>query len=229
MTYVIANPHGCLDKFNALLDKIAFKDTDVMYVLGGIIDHGEQPIELLCDLSMRYNVIPVLGENEYRAFELLSALDKVLSGEAPDRELIAKMAEWMQNGGAKTVEGFKELDADMREGVLDYLSDMSLYEEVETRGKKYVLVGTGIADFDPETPLEDYMPEDFISEALDPNKPYFDDATIIAGHVPTYTVYGAEHGKIYHGEYGILVNCGAAYGEPLGCLRLEDGKEFYAE
>ena len=44
---------------------------------------------------------------------------------------------------------------------------------------------------------------------------------------PTYEVAGAEHGKIYRGEYGILVNCGVAFGEPLGCLRLEDGKEFY--
>jgi serine/threonine protein phosphatase 1 len=62
---------------------------------------------------------------------------------------------------------------------------------------------------------------------MDPDTKYFDDATIIAGHVPTYKVDGAESGKIYHGEYGILVDCGAAFGEPLGCLRLEDMKEFY--
>ena len=115
----------------------------------------------------------------------------------------------------------------MREGVLEYLSDMSLYEEVEAGGKRYVLVGAGIADFDPDTDLEDYMPEDFISEALDPDRSYFDDATIIAGHTPTYKIDGAENGKIYRGEYGILIDCGAAFGEPLGCLRLEDGKEFY--
>ncbi len=228
MTYVISDPHGSFDKFKDLLKKINFGDRDIMYVLGGIIDHGDEPIELLCDMSMRYNVIPVLGDCEYRAFRLLTALDKMISdGETPDAETLSEMAAWMQDGGDKTIAGFKALDADMREGVLEYLSDMSLYEEAEVGGKKYVLVHAGIADFDPQTPLEDYMPEDFISEELDPDRCYFDDATVIAGHVPTYKIDGAENGKIYRGEYGILIDCGAAFGEPLGCLRLEDGKEFY--
>jgi serine/threonine protein phosphatase 1 len=137
------------------------------------------------------------------------------------------MAQWMQDGGQKTIEGFKALDADMREGVLEYLSDMSLYEEVTVSGKNYVLLHAGIADFDEDTPLEDYMPEDFISEPLDPDRKYFGDAVIIAGHVPTYTVDSAEHGKIYRGEYGYLIDCGAAFGETLGAMRLEDGKKFY--
>ena len=228
MTYVIANPHGCFDKFKDLLKKISFKDTDVMYVLGGIVDHGDEPIELLCDLSMRYNVIPVLGDCEYRAYKLLSALDKMLTdGETPDGETLSEMAMWMQDGGDKTIAGFKALDADMREGVLEYLSDMSLYEEITVSGKNYVLVHAGIADFDEDTPLDDYMPEDFISEPIDPDRQYFSDAIIIAGHVPTYTVDGAEHGKIYRGQYGYLIDCGAAFGEALGAMRLEDGKKFY--
>ncbi len=228
MTYVISDLHGCFDKFKDLLRKINFTDNDVMYVLGDIVDHGEEPIELLCDLSMRYNVIPVLGECDMRAYRLLSALDRMLTdGESPEPELLSEMAMWLQDGGQKTIEGFKALDADMREGVLEYLSDMSLYEETEVKGKRYVLVHAGIAGFDEDTPLEDYMPEDFISEAMDPDRCYFPDATLIAGHTPTYELDGAENGKIYHGEYGIIVDCGAAFGECLGCLRLEDGKEFY--
>ena len=227
MTYVVSNLHGCFDKFKDLLLKIGFGDNDVMYVLGDVVDHGEEPIELLCDLSMRYNVIPVLGECDMRAYRLLSALGDMLSGGSPDPEVLSEMAEWMQDGGQKTLEGFKALDDDMKEGVLEYLSDMSLYEEVEVKGKKYVLVHAGIADFDADTPLEDYMPEDFITEALDPDRCYFDDATVIAGHTPTYEIDGAENGKIYKGEYNVLIDCGAAFGEPLGCLRLEDGKEFY--
>ena len=127
MTYVVANLHGCFDKFKKLLKDIQFSDGDVMYVLGDIVDHGEQPIELLCDLSMRYNVIPILGDCDYKAYRLLSELDKMLAGESPDPEALAEMAAWMQDGGQKTIEGFKALDADMREGVLEYLADMSLY------------------------------------------------------------------------------------------------------
>ena len=125
------------------------------------------------------------------------------------------------------MEGFKALDEDMKEGILEYLSDLSLYEEVEVKGRKYLLVHAGIADFDEDTPLEDYMPEDFIREAMDPDRKYFEDVTVIAGHVPTYTLPEAERGKIYHGEYGILVDCGAAFDEAPGCLCLENGKEYY--
>ena len=227
MTYVVANLHGCFDKFKRLLKDIQFSDGDVMYVLGDTVDHGDKPIELLCDLSMRYNVIPILGDCDYKAYRLLTELDKMLAGESPDPEALAEMAAWMQDGGQKTIEGFKALDSDMREGVLEYLADMSLYEEVTVSGKSYVLVHAGIADFDEDTDLDDYMPEDFISEPLDPDRQYFSDATVIAGHVPTYTVDGAENGKIYKGQYGYLIDCGAAFGEALGAMRLEDGKKFY--
>ena len=228
MTYVVSNLHGCLKKFTRLLQEIRFTDNDVMYVLGDIVDMGEEPIELLCDLSMRFNVIPVLGDCDYRALRLLTELDKLLrDGGTPDPEILGEMTAWITDGGAKTMEGFKALDDDMKEGVLEYLSDMSLYEEAEVGGKRYLLLHAGIADFDPETPLEDYMPEDFIREPLDPHSPYFDDVTVIAGHVPTYTLAGAEKGKIYRGEGCILIDCGAAFDEPLGCLCLENGREFY--
>lgn len=227
MTYVVSDIHGCFDKFKKLLKEIQFCDDDVMYVLGDIVDHGEEPIELLCDLSMRYNVIPILGDRDYKAYRLLTELNKMLSGETPDPDALSEMAEWMQDGGQKTIEGFRALDEEMKEGVLDYLAEMSLYEEADVKGKKFILVHAGIADFDPDTPLEDYMPEDFISEPIDPDRQYFSDATVVAGHVPTYTVDGAENGKIYRGEYGILIDCGAAFGESLGALRLDDGKKFY--
>ena len=227
MTYAVANLHGCFNKFKKLLREIKFSDNDVMYVIGDIVDCGEEPIELLCDLSMRYNVIPIVGDCDLRALELLTELDKMLGGASPDPEAFAKMTEWLQDGGQKTIEGFKALDDDMKEGVLEYLADMSLYEEVESGGKKYLLVHAGIADYSADSDLEDYMPEDFITEALDPDRCYFEDATVIAGHIPTYEIEGAENGKIYRGEYNVLIDCGAAFGEPLGCLRLEDGKEFY--
>ena len=71
MTYVVSDIHGCFNKFKKLLKEIRFTDDDVMYVLGDIVDYGEEPIELLCDLSMRYNVIPILGDCDYKAYRLL--------------------------------------------------------------------------------------------------------------------------------------------------------------
>ena len=228
MIYAVSNLHGSFDKFKRLLKEIRFNDNDVMYVLGDIVDYGEEPIELLCDLSMRYNVIPIVGDHDYRALKLLGELDKMLSsGAMPSGDVVAEMTEWIQDGGQKTMEGFKTLDDDMKEGVLEYLEDMSLYEEVEVKGKKYLLVHAGIADFDADTPLEDYMPEDFISTPADLDAPLMDDVTLVVGHVPTYEIDGAQRGKIYHADGAIVIDCGAAFGEPLACLRLDDGKEFY--
>ena len=229
MTYVVSDLHGCFEKFQKLLKEIRFNDNDVMYVLGDVVDHGDAPMELLCDLSMRFNVIPILGECDYRALRLLTELDRMWKGSAPDPVIIGEMTEWITDGGQQTMEGFKALDEDMKEGILEYLSDFSLYEEVTVKGKKYLLLHAGIADFDPATPLEDYLPEDFIHEPLDVNRTYFDDVTIIAGHVPTYTVDGAGNGRIYKGEYGYLIDCGAVFGETLGAMRLEDGKKFYVK
>ena len=227
MTYAVANLHGCFDKFKRLLKEISFCDDDVMYVVGDIVDHGEEPIELLCDLSMRYNVIPIVGECDLRAFELLRELDRMLGGGAPDPEVLSKMTEWIQDGGQPTMEGFKALDEDMKEGVLEYLEDMSLYEEVEAGGKQYLLVHAGIADYEPDSELEDYMPEDFIYESVDPDRQLIDGVTLVVGHKPTYEIEGAEKGRIYHGEGSIFLDCGAAFDEPLGCICLETGKEYY--
>ena len=228
MIYVVSDLHGSYEKFKRLLREIRFSDNDVMYVIGDIVDYGEESMDLLCDLSMRYNVIPILGDHDYRAYTLLSELDKMLSsGAMPTPDVMAQMTEWIQDGGQKTMEGFKALDDDMKEGVLEYLADMSLYEEVEVKGKKYLLVHAGIADFDKDTPIEDYMPEDFISMPVDLNVPLMDDVTLVVGHVPTYEIDGAQRGKIYYGEGSIVIDCGAAFGEPLACLRLDDGKEFY--
>ena len=225
MTYVVSDIHGNYDKFKQLLSEIRFSDKDVMYVLGDIVDHGEDPIGLICDISMRYNVLPILGKSDYEALPMLRELDRILSGDAPDPEMMPRMADWLSNGGKTTIEGFKALDADMREGVIEYLEDMALYEEVKVGDKKYVLVHAGIAEFDPMVSLDEYMPEDFISEPIDPETVYFENATIIAGAVPT-SEYGAK-GAILHGVSSINIDCGAADGEALGCLRLEDGKEFY--
>ena len=228
MIYAVSDLHGSFDKFKRLLSEIKFSDNDVMYVVGDIVDYGEQPIELLCDLSMRYNVIPIVGDHDFNALRLLGELDKMLRGEAaPDPEVLSEMTEWIRDGGQKTMEGFKGLDEDMKEGVLEYLEDMSLYEEVEVGGKKYLLVHAGIADFDADTPLEDYMPEDFIRESADVDHRLIDGVTLIVGHRPTYEIAGAEKGKIYHGEGAVVIDCGAAFGEPLACLCLDNGKEYY--
>lgn len=229
MTYLVSDLHGCMDKFRRLLEEIHFTDDDVMYVLGDIVDYGEGSMDLLCDLSMRFNVIPLLGDHDYRAYRLLTELDVMLreGASAADPAVLAEMTDWIRDGGQVTMEGFKALDDDMKEGVLEYLADLALYEEVTVKGRKYLLLHAGIADFDPDTPLDDYMPEDFISCSADPDVAYFEGVTTVVGHLPTYLIEGADRGKIFYGEETVYLDCGAAYDEPLGCLCLDNGREYY--
>ena len=81
-----------------------------------------------------------------------------------------------------------------------------------------------IAGFQAAIPDEvaTLLPEDFFSEPLDASYALMDGATVIVGHAPT------KSGKIEYGEGSIFIDCGAGEGGKLGCLRLEDGKEFYA-
>ncbi len=222
MTYVVSNLHGNYQKYKALLSEISFKDSDILYVLGDIVDYGEEPMELIADMSMRYNVYPIVGEHDYKAVRMLQGFDRMLkSGESPDPEYIAEMTEWTIDGGKVTLDGFRALDEEMREGVIDYLSDLALYEEVTVKGKTYLLVHAGIADFDPDTDIDDYQPEDFITEPASLGASYYEDKTLIVGHAPT------ESGKIERGIGVIAIDCGVNFGGKLACLCLETGEEFY--
>ena len=172
---------------------------------------------------MRLNVYPIAGEHDFLAARMLKGFSSMLkSGSAPDADFIAEMTAWVQDGGQTTLEAFRDLDDDQREGVLEYLEELMLFDEVTVNGNRYVLVHAGIADYDENTELEDYQPEDFFSEPLDAAYALMEDATVIVGHVPTGS------GKIERGEGSIFIDCGACEGGSLGCLRLEDGKEFYA-
>ena len=227
MIYAVSNLHGNYVKFKELLQVISFKDSDVMYVLGDIVDYGEESMELIGDLSIRYNVYPIVGEHDYMAVKMLSGFEKMLkSGETPDKKFITKMTEWAADGGQVTLDAFRTLDAEMREGILDYLSDMTLYEEVTAGGKDYLLVHAGIAGFKKGVDLETLKPEAFFSEPLDLTKRYFDDRTVVVGHNPTTEENGGD-GKIFYGNGSIAIDCGEARGGTIGCLRLDDLKEFY--
>lgn len=220
MTFVLANCHGDLEKFRAMLGKIHLTENDLLYVLGDMTDYGTDSIDLLIDMSMRANVYPIAGEHDLRALRMLSGFSKMLEeGGAPTAEFADEMKAWFADGGAPTMEGFRALDAEMREGVLDYLSEFALYEEVRAGGKDFVLTHAGIGNFAPETPLDDYPPEAFFTPPA-AGQTFFQDKTLVVGHTPTDGKIRREGGVIY-------VDCGVLQNGVLGCLCLETGEEFY--
>lgn len=231
MTYVVSNLHGCFDEYKTLLQIIKFNaDRDVLYVLGDIVDYGPNPMELIGDMSIRLNVYPIAGERDFLAARMLTGYEKMQAamkkGDAPDPDFVSELTDWIKDGGEPTLSAYRALDKDMQEGVIDYLSDMPLYEEITVEGKDYLLIHQGIYDFTPDVELDWLEPTDFFSESIDPTAKYYDDKTIIAGHTPTTEENGGA-GRIFYGNGTILIDCGLGRGGRLGCLRLEDGKEFY--
>ena len=216
MTYVISDINGNYQKFKELMDNVLINDSDTLYVLGDTVDFGDEPMELIEDISMRSNVYAVAGARDYLAARMLYGFDKMLKGGGtPDASYISEMTEWVANGGQTTLDGFRALDADAREGVLDYLTEMTLYEEANVKGKTYILMSRGIANYDADTDLEDYEPEDFFAD--DAKAPEIEDAIVVVGGEVT------KSGKIERDGNVIRINCG----EKLACLCLENGKEFY--
>ena len=81
MNYVISDIHGHYDKYRKMLEVIDFKDYDVLYVLGDVLDRGPDGIKVLQDMMFRPNVIPILGNHEYMAMVTLSWMAKEVTEE----------------------------------------------------------------------------------------------------------------------------------------------------
>ena len=228
MIYVMSDIHGNYSAFKKMLKEINFTDNDVLYIVGDLVDYGADSMELLCDISMRANVYSIVGDHDFEALKMLSGFSRMLeSGSAPDPAFAEQMKEWVNDGGAVTLESFRALDADMREGVLDYLSDLALFEEVTVKDADYILVHAGIRNFTEDTALDDLSPEDLIYESLNPEKEYYEDKTIIVGHVHTNELPDADPDMIYYGNGSIFMDCGSDKNGTLGCLCLDNGKEYY--
>lgn len=228
MTYVVSNLFGRLERFGKLLDKISFGESDIMYVLGNIVDFGEESVELVTDLSMRYNVYSVLGEHDYKAYKLLSEFDRILKAKsAPSPEFSSAMIEWSANGGMATLEAFKEADEDTKEGFLEYLSELPVFEEAEVKGREFVLVSGGINNFSSKRDLEDYELEDFIGLTFDLDKTYYKSKSIIVGYLGYEFTPAGRAGKINAKDGNVALACDMSENDEIVCLCLENGREYY--
>lgn len=232
MTYVVSDIHGYFDKYNRLLELINLGESDTLYVLGDVVDRGKDGLRILLDMSYRWNVIPLLGNHDYMAHNMLRLLNTEITEDnystQLDSDSIARMHEWHMNGGLATQAEFSKLTLEERESILEYFEEFSLCEEVYVRGKRFILAHAGLSNFSQSRSLDSYTPDEVIWQACDYSKKYFEDAFLITGHTPTFTIDKTCDGKIYKANNHIAIDCGAAFGKNLGCIRLDDFEEFYA-
>lgn len=231
MTYVIGDIHGNREKYELMLNKLNPTDEDAVFVLGDVIDIGDDGIAILQDMMYRTNVYPVLGEHEYLAKKFLplisekGSVQKALeSTDENDRTLFEK---WLTMKSEKTIEDFMKLSDENKEAVLDYLTEFSPYEELEEGGKVFILCHSGIRNFSAEKPLEDYAEEDFIFAETDYDKAYFSDMYLVTAHTPTVAISKEYSGKVYSKKRHVAIDCGAAYGGRLAAVCLSPLKVYY--
>lgn len=233
MTYVISDLHGYpLEKFKKLLEKAEFSDDDFLYILGDVIDrNGDGGVEMLCWLLEQPNIQLILGNHEAMLLSCKFIFDEITdeSINAMTNEKIEILNTYMLNGGditLKALRGLNKTSPKTIADILDYIFDAPLYEAITIGENDFLLVHSGVDNFDKNKKLSQYSSDDFLWAWAEIEDEYFDDIITVFGHTPTMS-YGEEYtGKIIKTKTWINIDVGAGFGQEPVLLRLDDFKEF---
>ncbi len=136
--YVIPDTHGCVSTLKALLEKINFKNSDQLFLLGDYIDRGPDSVgivDFLIELNQAENVFLLRGNHE----EELLLLDKYKI------EHIIK-----SNMQKNKLKGFYTKDLNLKKKYKLLFESLHYFVEFED----FILVHAGF-DFDLNRPFED--------------------------------------------------------------------------
>ena len=225
--YCLSDIHGMAGAFHRMLETIRFTDEDTLYVIGDVIDRGERGIALLQELMAMDNAVMLLGNHEYMM------LDALRPGATP-----VEIGRWQRNGCRPTAEAFLKLSPREQKALLDYLKGLPDCLDVTVRGTRYFLVH----GFPGENTHDAVWnrPRDASQENPLPGR------RLIVGHTPVPFLVATtdeeeeayfrtleqenRHVEILKAPGFIDIDCGCGHSAPgccLGCLRLDDGMEFY--
>lgn len=224
MVYAISDLHGCYDLYIKMLEKIKFSDEDTLYILGDVTDRGEDGIKILQDMMKRKNVIPILGNHDYTALRMFKMIYKKEESDS----LILGRTMWKLIGGTPTNDAFMELSEAEQLEIINYISQFTVFRDISVDDNKFWLSHT-IPQKDRMLHDGNLEREDFIAGAPEYDRTYFEDKFIVTGHTPTIFIGAKYDGKIYIKNNHIAIDCGAVFGGILGCICLNDFKEYYVE
>ena len=232
--YVTSDLHGLpLEDLKSLLKKVDFKDSDWLYILGDVVDRqNDGGVEILKWLLEQPNVQLILGNHEAMLLSCDFVFDEITDDSILGftKEKMDLLLNYTQNGGDVTLSALRKLmktSPETVQDILDYLRDAPLYEGVSVGGNDFLLVHSGLDNFDKNKKLAEYTSDEFIWAWPEIDDEYFDDIITIFGHTPTMAYDHANKGKILRTKTWIDIDVGVPYGNSPALLRLDDLKEFY--
>ncbi len=239
MTYVMSDIHGYMNLFNNSLKQIDFSDKDELYILGDVIDRGPDGIKLLLKIMRSKNMFMVLGNHELMMLNYYTG-DRFWR--------FHSLSVWTRNGCDPTIEQFNKYADSTQNRILKYLRKLPIERRLVINKKEYILCHSqpSISSF-KNNPLKMQDADCFFGNGDEFSVWYrknidddnFKNITIIHGHTPVFNSSKTIpiENKICISSKRINLDCGCAaisyrnnlYHGRLGCLRLEDMKEYYSE
>ena len=227
MFYVMSDLHGCYDKYVKMLEKISFSDNDTLFILGDVVDRGNGGIKILQDMINRRNVITIMGNHDFIAHRMLRFFNS--SREKHNSEAMLEAYRlWLMDGGAATYNSFIELDNSEQNKILSFINSFLIYDEIEVDGRKFFLSHT-VPEKARMQDLGCLSWQAFIVGEPEFEKQYFDNKYIVVGHTPTGLIAPEYKGRIYDKNNFYAVDCGAVFGNPLGCICLDTLETYYVD
>ena len=220
MIYVVSDIHGHFDEFMKMLKMIDFKDDDELYVLGDCIDKGPKSIDTLLYCLEHDNIHMCLGNHEFMMYQYLRSIKH---DNWYDKKQFQNL--WFgYNFGRKTYDQYMKLKPYRREQIYRKLYSMPIsFPEVRAGNKSYYLVHSCPLKIDQKiVPCVNNCTDDEIDNSVwSRYVVQVDGKTVIHGHTICYDE------SIHFNQNEINIDCGAAGNMSLGCLRLDDMKEYY--
>ena len=235
MRYIISDIHGCYKEYIELLEKINISPNDKLYILGDAMDRGPEPIKVIRDIMMRPNVTYIIGNHDFIMLKLMKKLTVEITEDNFASHLSGEdmldYSLWMQDGGGVTSRQFAALSREEQQDILEYLENALVYEVLEDKGKKFILVHAGIRNFIEDKELYQYDFYDFIFGRPDYNMRYYRDDKIyvVTGHTPTFHINPDRKTDVYQGNGHIAIDCGCVFGGKLAAYCIETGEVAYVQ
>ena len=222
--YVCSDLHGEYEVYKAITEEI--KENDKLYILGDVIDRGEDGIKILKDVMKRKDKGQVeffIGNHEYMMLQALNGND-------------IQKDNWINNNGGKTtLNEFEKLPTKEQDEIKDFLLDSLVYKQVETNGQQFHLVHAKSIQEDTMEKSKkvremlDRKEDKKIEEAVWSRAGQdYDEKEIarkgvftIIGHTPTKSER-VEYRKGY-----LNIDCGVSAGRNASLINLSEGKIKY--